>query len=567
MSSDAEGLRDFALHHKVLSMKTTLYSSAAVAAPRPADPTAAPRISRSTARSILGTALLLGIAGDALLRDVPVGLALGVWIATLALAAVSLLWRAEQPVSRETSAWLVAAMVFAFGFAWRNSDELLALDFLATIGSLGMAAVASSDAGAALFARRLRDTLIAGVRVVKGVLGGILPLAFREALAGGEAKQIGGRFVPLLRAAAFSFALLLVFGALLRGADPIFASLVALPNVDVGVIVSHVFVIGFFTWVVAGWSRAAVIARTDSQGNALDLPFRFGMLDITTALGTLNALFAAFVLAQLGWFFGGERFLQARTGLTAAAYARQGFFQLVWVVTLVVPVLVATRAMLHPGRALARRHTALSLPIIGLLGAIIVSAALRLKMYVHFYGLTTDRLYALVFMGWLTVVLIWLALTVLRDWGRPFVGGATISGLAVLALLNVFDPDAFVARVNIERGARIASTTQPSLDLAHLSRLSGHAVALATQATLANPIGSAGSALRAADDAQRCIAAQTLLDLWGPLSRTRLRQDSDAAWRFWNADDAAATRTVGRHFNALLQMQHAACKSPAQAHR
>lgn len=546
-------------------MNTTPYGSAAAAAPRAADTTAVPRIPRSTARSILGTALLLGVAGDALLRDLPVGLALEVWIATLALATVSLLWRAERLVSRETGAWLVTAVLFALGFTWRNSDTLLALDFLATIGALGMAAVSSSNAGAALFARRLRDTLIAGVTVVKGVLAGILPLAFREALAAAEAKQIGGRFVPLLRAAAISFALLLVFGALLRGADPIFASLVRLPNVDVDVIVSHVFVIGFFTWVVGGWSRAAVIVRSDPRGGATALPFRFGMLDITMALGTLNVLFAAFVLTQLGWFFGGERFLQARTGLTAAAYARQGFFELVWVVALVVPVLVGTRAILQPGRALARRHTALSLPIIGLLGAIIVSAALRLKMYVHFYGLTTDRLYALVFMGWLTVVLVWLALTVLRDWGRPFVAGATISGLAVLVLLNLGDPDAFVARVNIERGTHIASTTQPSLDLAYLSRLGGHAVGLATQATLANPIRSDSSILRTADDAQRCIAARTLLNRWGPLSRTALRQSSDAAWRFWNADNAAATRVVATHANALLQVQHAVCKSPAPA--
>lgn len=160
-------------------MNRALQSPSAPASPGAAATTAAPRVSRSTARSILGTALLLGIAGDALLRDFPVGFAFGVWIATLSLAAVSLLWRAEQPVSRETGAWLVAAVFFALGFAWRNSDELLALDFLATIGALGMAAVSSSNAGAALFARRLRDTLIAGFTVVKGVLVGMLPLVFR----------------------------------------------------------------------------------------------------------------------------------------------------------------------------------------------------------------------------------------------------------------------------------------------------------------------------------------------------------------------------------------------------
>jgi len=545
-------------------MDTTVYRSAAAGPPRASDATTAPQISRSTARSILATAVLLGVLGDALLRDLPVGLALGLWVAVLALAAVSLLWRAERSVSRETGAWLLAAVLFAFGFAWRNSDTLLGLDFLAMIGCLGMAAIASHDPSAALFARRLRDTVVAGAAIIKGVLVGILPLAFREVVSAGETKRLGGRAVPLIRALAISFVLLLVFGSLLRGADPIFASFVTLPNIDLGVVASHGFVMGFFTWVVGGWSRTAVIEHTDQRGTTMDLPFRFGMLDITAALGTLNVLFAMFILAQLGWLFGGERFLHARTGLTAATYARQGFFQLVWVVTLVVPVLLATRAALQPGRALSRRHSALSLPIIGLLGAIIVSATLRLKMYVHFFGLTTDRLYPLVFMAWLAIVLVWLALTVLRDWSRPFVAGTTISGLVVLALLNLFDPDAFVARVNIERAANAPSTSQASLDLEYLSRLGGRAVGLATEATLSNPIRIDDGTVRAFDDAQRCTAARTLLNRWGPTSAMALRQSADAAWRFWNADNAAATHTVASRTNALLRVQHAVCKSPAR---
>jgi hypothetical protein len=546
-------------------MNTILYDTAP-GSPTPADaanPGAIPHVGRSTARAILGTALLLGVAGDALLREFSVGPGFGLWIAILALSLVSLLWRAERSVSNESVAWLTAAIVFASAFAWRNSDFLLFLDFAATAFCLGMAALASSEPHAALFARRLRDTVAAGTRVVRGVAGGIFPLAMRELFAAGDAKRLGGRSRPLIRAAIISTVLLLVFGALLRGADPIFASLIALPDIDVGTVVSHIALIAFVAWIVGGWSRTAVVARAPSRTPALELPFQFGALDITTALGTLNVLFAAFVLTQLGWFFGGEQFLRERTGLTAATYARQGFFQLVWVVTLVLPLLVATRAALAPGRALARRHTLLSLPLIALLGAIVVSATLRMKMYVHYYGLTTDRLYPLVFMAWLAIVLVWLALTVLRDWGRPFVAGVAISGLAVLALLNVSDPDAFVAGVNISRATRVSAAAQPSLDLAHLAHLDGRAVELATMATLAPPLGAEGGVLRAADDEQRCTAARRLVTRWGPISERRVRQTGDAAWRVWNADDLAATRVVGAHFNELLQVQHATCKTPA----
>ncbi len=545
-------------------MTTRLYESETVGR-RPAEHTprrASAQLSGPMARSILSAALLLGIGGDALMHDGPTGIAFGLWIALVALNAVSLLWRSGRSVSRETAAWLTAACLFSLGLAWRNSDPLAFFDFCATIGCLAMAAIASSDPERAIFARRMRDTVVAAVRVAGGVAIGILPLAFRELFAESDAKRVSGRLLPITRAVIISGALLLVFGALLRGADPIFASLVALPALDFGNIVSHVVLTCFFAWIVGGWVRTLLIDRSTADRVGMELPFRLDTLDVTTALGTLNILFAAFVLTQLGWFFGGERFLRERTGLTAAAYARQGFFQLVWVVTLVVPVLVGTRAALRPGRALARRHTLLSLPIIALLGAIIVSAALRMKLYVHFYGLTTERFYPLVFMAWLAIVLAWLAVTVLRDWGQPFVAGAAISGLATLAVLNVVDPDAYVARVNIARAARPPVGTQPSLDLAYLSRLSGGAVDLAVTATVATaalPTSTGGGAQQPLVDAQRCVAAQHLLQRWGPVSRASERYRRDAAWRNWNADDAAALRSVARHANALIQVKHAAC--------
>jgi hypothetical protein len=541
-------------------MDTPLYAPAlAPTVVAAASPT---QIPRPTARTILGAAILLGIDGDVLLRDQPAGLGFGLWIAAVALSAVAVLWRAERSVSRETRLWLGTATVFALFFALRNSETLLFFDFCATVGCLGMAAVAASHPQAGILARRLLDTVVAGLWVIGGVIVGIVPLALREFFAPGEAKRSTVRALPLIRAAVISVGLLAVFGALLLSADPIFASLVSLPPLDFDTIASHVFLIGFFAWIVGGWSRTLVMTRAPQSVAQRKLPFELGMLDITAALGTLNVLFAAFVLAQLGWFFGGEKFLQARTGLTAATYARAGFFQLVWVVTLVVPVLLATRAALQPGRELARRHTLLTIPIIALLGAIIASATLRMKMYVHFYGLTTDRLYPLVFMAWLAIVLVWLALTVLRNWGRPFVAGAVGSGLAILAALNVLDPDVFVARVNVERASHTSDTTQPSLDVAYLARLRGGAVGLATTAALAAPVGNTGSALRAADDAQRCFAARQLLTRWGPTSRARVRHSNDGSWRFWNADDVAALGAVGPRSSDLIRIQHETCKTP-----
>lgn len=392
---------------------------------------------------------------------------------------------------------------------------------------------------------------------------GVLPLAFREAVLNETSKHAVGRIRALVRPTLIAVAALLIFGSLLRNADPIFASLVNLPSLDFETIGSHVVVAGFFGWVVAGWARASLAENATPHRSTTPPPIQLGAADITAALGTLGVLFAAFVATQIGWLFGGEKFLQARTGLTAAAYARQGFFQMVWVVTLVVPILVGTRVALSPGDALARRHTMLSLPVVGLLGAIIASALLRMKMYVHYYGLTTERLYPTVFMLWLATVIVWLALTVLRNWGRPFIGGAVISGLAFLVGLNVADPDAIVARVNVSRAERTVGGANQTLDLAHLASLRGSGTAIAVDAVLHADVSTSVATTANSPAAQRCLAARALLNRWDPNSSARRRVAASGGWRYWNHDDAIGFRAVDAHRGDLQRFANEGC-APAQ---
>jgi hypothetical protein len=517
-------------------------------------------INRPLARRVAGHALLLGLAGDALLRDLPVGTAFPVWIALLVLAITAAAWSDGRQITREAAAWLATAILFSCGLAWRDSSTLQGLDFVATVGSLGMAAIALSHGSAAILAARFRDTVWATGVLVGTMVAGFLPLAFRELVNAKMRDGVASRFAAVVRAALIGGILLLIFGTLLRDADPIFKSLVTLPEFDVGTIVSHVFVTGVYAWLVSGWARGALLVDVGKHRAPDEVPFGFSLLDITTALGTLNALFAVFVVAQLGWFFGGEAFLHERTGLTASAYARQGFFQMLWVALLVVPLLVATRAALKPGRDLERRHTVLSIPLIALLGAILLSAAMRMKLYVHYYGLTTDRLYPLVFMAWLAVVLVWLAVTVLRGQGRPFIAGVAISGLVVLAALNVTGPDVFIAKFNLARAASAERDAKTVLDLQSLASLSGEAADLAVRATLAST--TLPTTISTGDaSTQRCDAASNLLRRWGPASITKTRSVTNDSWRFWNAGQSAALRAVGARSADLRRVVHKDCKN------
>jgi uncharacterized protein DUF4153 len=496
-------------------------------------------------RPALLAAATLGLTADALFSDGPGAVAVLLWTALLAFNLGVLSHRAGRSLPREARCWLAGAALFAAASVWRNSDMLVAVDVCGIIGCMTMAAVTLRAPNAGLTARRFQRTLIAAVRAVGAGIPGVLLLAAAAARARESDDRRLVRRRTVIRAAAIVLVLTATFGAMLGGADPIFASYLDVSAVDVATVARHVLLTIFFAWIAGGWIRSALTPDT-LGGRASDaLTLRLTRIDVTAALATLIVLFALFMLTQLGWFFGGEAFLRQRTGLTAAQYARRGFFELAWIVALVVPVLVVTRAGLPAGSPAARRHTQLAVPLIFLLGAMILSAALRMRMYVHIYGLTLDRLYPMVFMAWLAMVLVCLAATVVRGRGRLFVASAFATGVCILAALHVVDPDALVARVNVARAhvARGGGANDGALDVRYLARLDGGAVAIATAAILSTPDEPdvVDSALN------RCAAAQMLLRRWGPTSSLQARATGYAAWRFWNIDDARAVLVVNAH--------------------
>ena len=514
----------------------------------------------SFARAIIVHALVVGLGADLLMRDGPVGLGYPAWLTLLACSMLALAQRGGRTMTREAGAWLGTAVVFGAGMAWRDAELLRVFDFLITLFALGMAAIASGSPRSALFAQRLRDTLWTAVGAIRSIAAGLAPLLFEEASLRAPAARSTTRARPVVRAVVIALPLLVVFGSLLRGADPVFASFVALPALDFGTVLSHLIVIGFFSWIAAGWMRAALVADIARLRPPERLPFALGSLDITVGLGVLVALFALFLVTQLGWFFGGEQFLRERTGLTVAEYARQGFFQMVWVVLLVVPTLMVSRAMLFPDRDVEQRHSTLAITVLLLVGLMIVSAVLRLQLYVRYYGLTTDRLYALVFMAWLALVLVWLGFTVLRGEGRTFVAGAVVSGLVTLAALNVVVPDVVVARANIARSDAVMGAGAVPFDVAHIAGLSGDAIPLVVPAVLRPVRSPIGSSERLASDIARCRASHALLARWSPFSERRARDDmKPLRWSRWNRGDALAVEAVRLNARALREVEHATC--------
>ena len=199
-------------------------------------------------------------------------------------------------------------------------------------------------------------------------------------------------------------------------------------DIDGGVVASHVILSGFFAWFVGGFLRTALLSGDRARTS---IPFPDGALGLTevgVALGSLVLLFAAFVAVQFRYFFGGDALISQTAGLSYADYARKGFFELVTVSALVLPVLLSANALLRRDTSNAVRvYRVLASTLLVLLAVIMYSAIARMRLYQSAYGLSTDRFEATVFMGWLALVLGWFAFTVLRGRDKRFVGGLLVS--------------------------------------------------------------------------------------------------------------------------------------------
>jgi hypothetical protein len=199
---------------------------------------------------------------------------------------------------------------------------------------------------------------------------------------------------------------------------------------------------------------------------------RLGSVPLIVVLALLDALFLGFVAVQAVYLFGGADTL-IRTGMTHSEYARRGFFELVTVAALVLGLILLFDWLARFADRKARLAISLLHGLLILLTlAILASALIRMRLYELEFGLTQLRFYTTAFMAWLAAVLFLTAATVLplrSPYGpgrRRFAFGALVAILALVAFLDLANPDAWIARVNLDRAAN--GVGQP-LDVAYLT--------------------------------------------------------------------------------------------------
>ncbi len=203
------------------------------------------------------------------------------------------------------------------------------------------------------------------------------------------------------------------------------------------------FVFHFFVYLmlfIYGLSNA--MRRTDiPQTQAFD------MVIVGIFLGMLNFLFLAFLLFQVPYLFGGEAYIKA-SGLNIAAYARDGFFQLMWVMGLVMVISLSVMRRFKGEKVVMYLMIGLILQTI-VLG---VSSLKKMYLYQEIKGVTVLRYYV-EWSDYFLLLMLGLGIYYIlkKDAFHKYVNSISMLGMLMLVIISSINIDAMVAKHNIEK--------------------------------------------------------------------------------------------------------------------
>lgn len=332
---------------------------------------------------------------------------------------------------------LLAVCCAVYGDTWVRSINCL----LILCGSaLAFFSLSGSARRPLTDARVLPETLGLTFRALFSAWG--IPFrALRDARGQKSRHTVQGAFLGLLAAVP----LLALVLWLLAGADSVFDALLGgfsgwLRRMDAGLTAWRALRIFLFTLAFFSALRFLCLpprekAPEEARDAAPAAPF-------VTVLVLLCAVYLVFDAIQVVFLFGGAQTAAMRGGY--AEYARTGFFQLVAAAGVNLTVLLI--ALSRGERTAALRVCAALL--LALTAVLLVSAFLRMRLYIAAYGLSLLRAVTLWIMGLIAVSLALCAVKLQRPDFRFWPVFAAV-GLAGWIVLNFVNIDARIADYNV----------------------------------------------------------------------------------------------------------------------
>jgi len=282
-----------------------------------------------------------------------------------------------------------------------------------------------------------------------------------------------GHAPAVARTAIWSLLGLIVFGLLFASADALFAEWAdaVVPDLRMDMFVARFFV----TVAVAGVTLAAAYLALNPPAIPLDIGGRRPVqsrYEWLAPVALVDLVFLMFLVAQATVFFGGHDYLRRTTGLTYAEYVHQGFGQLIVATALTLLVVWAASHKASVETVEDRRWLRGALGLLCVLALVVVASALyRMHLYQEAYGFSQLRLLVDVFEIWLGLIVVGVIVAGIQLRGRWLPRMALLSSAVMLLGLAAINPDAWIARHNLDRYEQTGK-----IDWAYFGDLSDDAV-------------------------------------------------------------------------------------------
>jgi hypothetical protein len=407
---------------------------------------------RRVAVQALLAALTVGVLIDQALQTDIVGAAGTVMVV---VAAVALL--VVRPRNRIRTSWLAMVIVLAPWLSIRTSPWLIGPTIIALVVLFVLAANAD---------RGLPGTFPALGRGIARVAaaGFDTPREAATAVACGAPNDATRHIRRSVTGIAMALTLATVLLVLLASGDAFFASMLGTTAVGDHLVDLIIVIAGSLWWlslVLVGRrvprvdpTRASSTApppQSHASKAAIMPRAAVGGREVACVLATAAVVLGGYVSSLAIGALSGSEYVQRRTGLTYAEYARSGFFQLVAVVAIVGTVLIASRRIIA-GSARRRQLLMIAMADAVFTLVMVVVSIVRLQTYRNVFGLTMLRFSTTVFAAWLGVVIVMIVVALVRTrWEPRLVAAVVVSAYATLLVTNIANPEAMVARENIDR--------------------------------------------------------------------------------------------------------------------
>lgn len=446
---------------------------------------------RRIARRVAATGIALGVLAELVLDGPAYGLNIGI----LVVAMLGAGWVLRRPgrAPDPLDSWLPVTAVVLAAFVGVRGDPFIALlDAAAAVAFLGASLIAFS--GLPVTRRSASVIAAMGAWTIEALVAGTPRVALAARPRNGDTPaRIPERLLALGRGLLLGIPLALIFAVLFASADPIFrrgmTDLVGW-RIDLASVAGRMLFTLACAWFAAGVLSITVLGipaleraslGAAARSSVLTSPRGLGGTEALVILAVIDVVIGMFVGLQVAYLFGGLDTLVA-AGLTYSDYARRGFFELVAAACLAGAIVVTLEATVTRR---TRPYLVGLLALLLLTAVVLVSAAVRLRLYQDAYGWTELRLYVLTTICALAAALAAMIALALADRMRWLGHGLAAIGVVALICLNLLAPAAFVATRNVERvidPSLVPPDGHAGLDTGYLGFLPDDAIPVLVQA-------------------------------------------------------------------------------------